>query len=70
MQIVEQSEEEQMAMYMKLPKRELVKILMNLIKVTMQMTSNQPYYKTKICNHNFQSLTNGKVKCVFCGFEY
>lgn len=74
MQIIEQTDEEKMTMYMKLEKEEIISMLIQTHKVLDSLlprvyipTSNVLLNYTSICSHNFRQTDSMWQSCIDCG---
>lgn len=68
MQILEQTDEEKMAMYMKLEKEEIISMLIQTHKVLDSLLPRVhvlPYIST--CTHNFRQSDSMWKSCIDCG---
>jgi hypothetical protein len=74
MQIIEQTYEEKMAMYMKCTKKELAEMLINcndILSMQMKLQSTPTATVNNFCNHEMEwthnSSTGGFYRCKKCG---
>jgi hypothetical protein len=70
MQIVEQSDEEKMKMYMKCTKKELASMLIECNRILSNIKPQITYQESDLCGHVFiqdMNSTSPQLRCVKCG---
>jgi hypothetical protein len=73
MQVIQQTDEEKMAMYMKLPKKEIIAMLIQCNKILdSRMVVNENFVQPAVigslpCHHNFIQKDTYWKSCTHCG---
>ena len=73
MQVIQQTDEEKMAMYMKLPKKKIIEMLIQCNKILdSRYGVNENFIQPAVisslpCNHNYSQVDNYWNRCTHCG---